>query len=636
MLISRDWLQSYFTTPLPHAEEIAETLLLHSFEIEEVYEQDGDMIIDVDVLPNRAHDCLSYEGIAQEYAMLSGAELVFTRYEGASLKSSLPQPKLAVTTPGCLRYQAQLFNNVTVETSPAWVKKRLAAIGQKSINSIVDATNMLMFETGQPLHAFDADKVVGAITVRQAFDGEKMTTLGGEELELLATDIVIADDEGVLALAGVKGGTKAEVDAHTRNIILEVANFRPQSVRATSRRVKILTDSSKRFENGISSERARGVIESFMSLIKNFSADHAIEISESADYYPEPEKITEINLPHSKIESVLGLSIEREEVEAILKKLSFVFQREEDSYHVEPPVFRLDIKIAEDLIEEIGRVYGYHLIPSRSLSDIIFQPRLHVHTWAENVIKNFLTENGFSELRNYAFVSKGEVELLNPLASDKKALRSDVQKTFLEALEKNSNRADYFGSDRTMVFEIAREYHADREDLVCVIGIKNKDKKARKTYGDELEQLKTLVSQLESLLSSSLDVSPGGTSLRFSLRDIVTPSEISEYGSLFENKSYNKDAVFHGVSSYPYVTRDVSFWTEEQDAEIFFKKTIQKAETEHLKKVYLLDIFEKEGRVSYAYSLIFQSMNKTLTDIEVESDMKKIIETLEEQGCELR
>lgn len=636
MLISRTWLQSYFETELPDAEAIAETLLLHSFEIEEVYEKNSDWIIDIDVLPNRAHDCLSHEGIAREYAMLSGAVLKENRY----LTPELTQESDAVTvyadSPNCYRYMAQRMEHISVEASPEWMEDYLSAIDQKSINAVVDATNIIMFETGQPLHAFDADRVIGGITVRNAYEGEVMTTLTGEELVLASTDLVIADQEGVLALAGVKGGTKAEVTKETKNIILEAANFNPLSTRITSRRVKILTDSSKRFENGISSEITPNALDTVVSLIGNIAGNTETSTSKVSDYYPHPETPLTINLNHKKIESVLGISLESNKVEEILKKLSFDYILLDRSYKVTPPMYRLDVTIAEDIIEEIGRVYGYHAIPSKSLDDIEFSPNVHGLIFIENSIKNFLIEKGFNELRNYVFINNGEVELLNPLASDKKAMRDDVQKTLAESLVKNSLRSDYYGTDRTLVFEIAREYHADKEETVCVIGIKNSNKKARKQYGTEGEQLQTLVKELEEATSISVSPSFEAETVRFSVSSVSLDNEVRDYGELFDAKSYADNAVFHGVSPYPYITRDVSFWTEQTDAQELFKDAILNTETKYLKKVYLFDTFQKEGRVSYAYSLIFQSLDKTLTDVEVEEDMKNITAVLEHKGCELR
>lgn len=637
MLISRTWLQSYFENEIPDAPIIAETLLLHSFEIEGIHERNGESIIDIDVLPNRAHDCLSYEGIAREYAMLSGLKLKENHFKGLEgLQQTEPTVSVEVHVPECYRYMAQAVSGIQVANSPQWMQNYLSFMDQKSINNVVDATNIIMFETGQPLHAFDADKVVGGIIVRNAQDGETMTTLTGEEISLTPSDVVIADHEGVLALAGVKGGTKAEVTLETENIIIEAANFNSLSTRITSRRVKILTDSSKRFENGISSELSSHAIPRIVSLITEVAGTSSTTFSPLSDHYPQIESPAKIKVPHQKIELLLGITLPTQEVQNILTGLDCKHTFENEMYTISVPYYRLDLSIPEDIIEEIGRIYGYHNIPTRSLDDVDFSPRVNTLVLVENGIKNFLTKRGFNEIKNYAFVNKGEIELYNPLASDKKALRSTIERSFTEALEKNSARADYYGVDRTLVFEISRIYHDDGEETMAIIGIRNRDKKAKKEYGSEEEQLRMIIEELENDLGVKLQATIDTTTAQFSLSTLELRNETLEYGEVFSSKSYAQDARFHSVSPYPYTTRDVSFWTDKENAEDRYKDMIQRVETLYLKKIYLFDTFQKDGKNSYAYSLIFQSNDKTLTDKEVEEDMQKIITTLENNGCELR
>lgn len=636
MLISRTWLQSYFENEIPDAPTIAETLLLHSFEIEGIHEKNGESIIDIDVLPNRAHDCLSYRGIAREYAMLSGMKLKENRLKENEREQTGSMISVDVRVAECYRYMAQAVSGIQVENSPQWMQNYLSFMDQKSINNVVDATNIIMFETGQPLHAFDADKVVGGIIVRYAEEGETMTTLTGEEVSLVPSDVVIADHEGVLALAGVKGGTKAEVTLETKNIIIEAANFNSLSTRLTSRRVKILTDSSKRFENGISSELCSHALSRVIRLISELAGTAPTSISQPSDHYLNPESQTEIKVPHQKIESLLGTTLPTHEVQNILTNLDCEHSFDNQIYTIIVPYYRLDLTIPEDIIEEAGRIYGYHNIPAQPLDDVAFSPRINPLVFIENRIKNFLTERGFNELKNYAFVNKGEVELYNPLASDKKALRSNIEKSFIEALEKNASRADYYGVERTLAFEISRVYHNDREVTMAIIGIQNCDKKAKKQYGSEEEQLQIIIEELENDLGAKLQATIDTTTAQFSLSALELGNETLEYGEVFAPKSYDQNAKFHSVSPYPYTTRDVSFWVDKENAEELYKNLIHGVETNYLKKIYLFDTFQKDGKTSYAYSLIFQSNDKTLTDKEVEEDMQKIIATLESNGCELR
>ena len=251
MLISYTWLQKeYFDNALPEIEKISDALLFHAFEIEGVTQVGDDFVIDVDVLPNRAHDCLSHRGIAKEISVILDIPLKEKKYNYVGEEKDTSLSVDVKDSNVCDRYMGRVIRNISVQESPEWLKQRLESIGQRSINALVDATNFVMFSLGQPTHVFDLDKVTNQkIVVRTAQEGEGMTTLDGKTVELQEGDYVIASEEGPLAIAGVKGGTLAEVTAETRDIVLEAAHFDPVTVRKTARKLAILTDSSKRFEN---------------------------------------------------------------------------------------------------------------------------------------------------------------------------------------------------------------------------------------------------------------------------------------------------------------------------------------------------------------------------------------------------
>jgi phenylalanyl-tRNA synthetase beta chain len=234
MKVSYNWLQEHFEKELPAPEKLVELLTFGAFEIEGVEDDGKDTVLDVKVLPDRAHYALSHKGIAYEISALTNikqkdqdfSEVPSTNHKKAEVKNLAPE--------ACLRYEARLIEGVTVKESPKWLKEKLQVIGQRSINNIVDATNYVMYDRGQPLHAFDADKVVGGITIRFANKGEKITTLDNKDLVLDESMLLIADDTGPLAIAGVKGGNRAGVTESTKNIILESANFSASLVRKTS------------------------------------------------------------------------------------------------------------------------------------------------------------------------------------------------------------------------------------------------------------------------------------------------------------------------------------------------------------------------------------------------------------------
>jgi len=243
MKISYNWLQSYFDAEIPTPERVEEILSVRSFEPEGIEVVNGDSVLDFDVLPNRAHDALSHRGIARELSAVLGESLKTDRYRRRDVEKVSDVVDVDVQdVEKCRRYISRVIRGVKISETPNWLKDQLVAIGQKSINNVVDSTNYVMFDLGQPLHAFDMDKLSGGIVVRNAHEGEEIVTLTGEEKSLTNDDLVIADEESPLAVAGIKGGKKAEVDAGTVNIVLESANFNPLSTRQTSRRVGIQTD----------------------------------------------------------------------------------------------------------------------------------------------------------------------------------------------------------------------------------------------------------------------------------------------------------------------------------------------------------------------------------------------------------
>lgn len=627
MLISRNWLQNYFEAELPSAEVIADTLMTHAFEIEEVYEKNNDWIIDIDVLPNRAHDCLCHFGIAHELGTLLNLPVQQAEFPKITFDNLLPVQVL--NTNQCTRYQAVRIDNINVSINDCF-SDMLSAMEQKSINNLVNISNAVMFDYGQPTHVFDADKIVGTITVRNAFEGEKMTTLSGEELELIPEDLVIADDEGVLALAGVKGGTKAEVTSETKNIIVEVACFNPLTTRKTARRVKILTDSSKRYENEISAEKGTYAMQMMVALIMQLAATPETKIIGATDVYPSPEQPVQVSVSLDHIVRLLGVDITEPDVSEIFNRLGYSYNLENAVYTVDIPFDRIDLRIAEDLIEEIGRIYGYHNIPTKGLDNVVFEPQVNKGFFGVYALTDFLVEQGFSDVMTYTFVKKGEVEMFNPLASDKKALRTNLREQISEALEKNLYYSDYLGMDSIAVFEIGHVYHTDTETQQCCIGVLNKNKSAKKKYGTEQEQLETIITKIEQEFSVSLNPTYNGNTVTFDMVDIQSV----DYD--FSGRSYADDAIYHSVSVYPFVTRDVSFWADSGKNAEDYEQVIRTANAEFLKKVFLFDEFEKDGKTSYAFSLVFQSHDKTLVDTEVESDMQKITQVLEGLGCEVR
>lgn len=639
MLISKKWLQSYFVAELPSAQKIADTLMLHSFEIEELSEVGTDWVIDIDVLPNRAHDCLCHQGVAYELAGLLNLALKEHRY---STDEIIMNPDAAVSVAvmnldQCGRYMATLVKNIEVRESPEWLKSRLTSMGQKSINALVDATNYVMFDLGQPMHVFDADKVVGGITVRNAQPEETMTTLSGEELELLETDLVICDNEGILALAGVKGGTRAKVTAATTNIIIESAYFNPTTTRSTARRVKILTDASKRYENEITAEKVHPATTAMLSLILGVAGTDSTEIYTATDIYPEPETVFQLEFTMEHTARLLGFAITEKEISEILDRFKYEYNVEAGVYTVTVPFDRLDLRIPEDMIEEIGRLYGYHNIPVLSVATLESNPQVNQSFYVTHVLRNYFVEKGFTEVMNYTFVNKGEVSVLNPMASDKKALRKNLSKQMKEAMEKNALIVDFVNTPQVLNFEIDTVNTSEGEQVVCCFGINTVSKKSRKQFGDEQSQIEGVISDIQEMFNiDKLEYVTDAHIISFNV-DQLTAGKQDVYDDVLKSTSYPEDARFIGISPYPYMKRDISLWAAEHDADVF-KNAIQNSGATFLQthKVFLFDTFEKDGKTSYAFSMIFQSMERTLTDKDVDADMDLVNKAVEGLGAEIR
>ncbi|MDQ5883251.1 MAG: Phenylalanine--tRNA ligase beta subunit, partial [Patescibacteria group bacterium] len=360
MKISYNWLKSYIPE-LPAREILVDVFTYHLCEVDGMETKEGDTIFDLNILPNRAHDLLSHQGVAKEISGLLKIPFHDPVSKYKTPKSKETDLKINVEAENCRRYSARIVRRVKIAPSPEWMVSHLESIGQRSINNVVDATNITMYDCGQPTHAFDLAKVKGQINVRNAKAGEKMTTLDGKEVEFLETDMVIADDEGVLAIAGVKGGKKAEVDENTKDIVLEVANFDPVSVRKTARRLGIFTDSAKRFENDLSPVYVPPAMLELSALFVEMFGEEAV-FENVVDIYKAPEKYEgkrNVAVSERDINRILGADFDVATITTAVLSLGFDYSETNGIFQIFVPPARLDLNITEDLVEEVGRVIGY-------------------------------------------------------------------------------------------------------------------------------------------------------------------------------------------------------------------------------------------------------------------------------------
>jgi len=642
MKVLHNWLKEYCGETLPSAGDIDALLTFHAFEIDGIEKVGEHEVIDVKVLPDRGADALSHRGIAREIATLTGIPLVHDPLqETVSLSPSTDKLKVSIENEEhCSRFAGALIEGIEVKESPEWLKSRLQALGQRSINNVVDATNYVMLSLGQPLHAYDADKFekdgdVWHFGVRMAKDGKKVTTLTGETYELTPCVQLIVNmkSDTPVGIAGIKGGKSAELTQETTNIILESANFNPQITRKSAQSLKLQTDASKRFENGVSPELVPYALKDVVELIIDIAGGTCAGY---VDVYPTEKRNSPVSVTLVHTNALLGLALTKETVEDIFTRLGFSFEQNEkgDGWSVTAPFERTDIVIAEDVIAEVGRVHGYEHIASILPEKVQLTGYNARHFYSEK-IREILLHEGFSELITSSFRKKDTVCLLNALASDKGCLRSTLTSNIQEVLDKNIGNTDLLGIPCVQTFEIGTVFskNAAGNDVVeytsLAIGVRMKNDYTPKDDA----RVQELVSKIEIELAVPLNGSLKQGVYECNLSEVIAclpmPTEYSAYVP-------SVDATYAPYSPYPYIVRDIAFWTESEVGVDELQPLITEEAGQLAVRISLFDTFEKEGRTSYAFRIIFQSFEKTLTDEEVAPCMTKLEHRLKEIGYEVR
>ncbi len=640
VLFSYNWLCSHFEKNIPTAEEISELFMKHLCEVEGMEKRGDDTIFDLKIMPDRGHDLLAHRGIAREISVLTGIPMIDSQRVplGDSQRGTLCESMLQVHVEDsklCPRYMGRVIENIKVGESPGWLRERLLSVGQRSINNIVDITNYVMLEIGQPMHAFDLGKLSSAeIFVRNAIDGEKLTTLDGKDIILTPEALVIADGKQVLAIAGVKGGKDAGVDETTTSIVFESANFNAVNTRKTAQRVDIRTDSSKRFEHDISPSLAEEAMNMATALIIEMYPE--AKIGDMVDVYPELQKQYEVPISLTELNGILGTSLSEKEMVDILERLGFVYTHKGVPFVISIPLERLDLRIKEDLAEEIGRVYGFDKIPDAAIPKFGFVPCILKAYYYSNLIRDTLVAQGFSEVYTYSFQNEGVFAVSNPIASDKGFLRKDLATGLRQSLLLNARNAPLLGLDDIQIFEIGKIFPGlMQEKLSCAIGIEfTKAGKKRDVFtNDALEKVQAVLSK----------------TLGFHISGTVT-SNIFEFdlGAVLEKFPEPKVPVpFKAVSvrytkpsAYPFILRDIALWVPEGVTSEVVTKIITREAGELLRTKRLFDVFTKEidgiRKTSYAFNLVFQSDEKTLSDDEINAIMDCVQKALVKEGYEVR
>jgi phenylalanyl-tRNA synthetase beta chain len=694
MKFSYNWLQSLVSGKLPRPEKLTGLLTMHSFEISELKKMGSDWLIDIDVLPNRAGDCFSHLGIARECAVLTGTQLKVKSEKLKEERSLKAKDFVSVTVQNkkaCPRYTARVVIDVKVGESPKFIQERLKVCGLRPINNIVDIANYVMLETGQPLHAFDLEKLGSVnlksqipnpqqipnpkfqnkkLIVRFAKNKERIVTLDEERYDLNDNVLVIADRKKPVAIAGIKGGKEPEIDRKTKIVVIESANFNSRVIRKGSQKLNLKTDASLRFEHGIDPNLTEPAVNQAALMIQKIAGG---KIAQGLiDYYPLKLLPKKVNLDLNYVEKLLGIKIPTKEIQNILKKLNFRINKSGScSILVTVPTFRLDINIPEDLIEEIGRIAGYEKIPATSpLIPLSPAKRNDLIFW-EDFSKRILKELGFSEVYNYSFISEKLREILgykpgeligieNPISVEQKYLRPSLIPNLLINLQKNIS---YFNDIK--LFELAKIYRQKRspeKKMLAGLILKKENKSTAELFSELKGSIDSLLNQLgiSNIWYDFYQPSPeeGKSSfwqLKKSAEIKVDQTEIGFLGEIspkiLEQLKINHNLVFFEIdfeklaqfsseeqefrplSRYPSAVRDLALLVPRRVLVEEVLNEINIAGGKVVRDVDLFDIYEGRelpgGKKNLAFHIIYQAEDRTLKSAEIDEIHQRIIKALE-------
>jgi phenylalanyl-tRNA synthetase beta chain len=684
MLFSYNWLQSFFKKKLPRPEKLAELLTMHSFEVKEVKKFDADFVLDIDVLPNRGPDCFSHLGVAREIAAISNSKFQIPNFKIKEDKKLRTKDFVSVEVKPrqtCLRYTARVISGVKVGSSPKWIKERLKVCGLQPINNIVDVANYVMLETGQPLHAFDFEKLeadkrgskrgLTRIIVRFAKERERIVTLDEKTFTLNPEVLVISDAKRPVAIAGIKGGIMPKIDEKTKIVVLESANFNPRVIRRASQKLNLRTDASLRFEHGIDPNLTEFAINRAAFLIQKIAGGRICQ--DLIDFYPKKALPKQIKLDLDYTKKLLGLEIPRKEIKSILESLGLKVTEARplaNKILVKVPTFRLDINLSEDLIEEIGRIYGFEKIPAHFPLVSLIPPERNLDIFWEDFVKDILKEAGFSEVYNYSFISekmakifgygtKDLIEIENPVSLEQKFLRPSLILNLLKNVKDNNK--NFF---EIKIFELGKIFKKEGEKISEKKSLTGLVFKKEETFF-ELKGVCDLLLNKMGISNIWYDeYQPTPEESKISIWHLRKSAEIKidneEIGFLGEISPRILEALkiegkvvvfdfdfeklknlaseeheFRPLSKYPAAIRDLAVLVP---AEVRVEEVLNKIEIAGgplIRDVDLFDIYEgeeiEEGKKNLAFHIIYQAEDRTLSSKEVDEIQEKIVKILERE-----
>jgi phenylalanyl-tRNA synthetase beta chain len=644
----------------------------------------NDVVLEIGITPNRP-DALSHIGVARDLAAIFNRELKIPKVE---LKESAQDVNTEaaieiIDAVDCPRYTAKVVKGVKIKESPEWMKRRLKAIGLRPINNVVDITNYVMYEAGQPLHAFDLDKVGGKkIIVRKAGADNKFVTLDSKERVIEAESLMICDGNKPVAVAGVMGGENSEISAQTENILIESAYFNPSSIRKTSKRLGLSTDASYRYERGCDPNNTLYVAERAAQLMAELGEGTILK--GSIDVYPEKINEKTVRLRESRTFRILGYKIEREKIKNIILNLGMkIIAEEEDVFKILIPTYRPDIEREIDVIEEIARIHGYENIPAVERIANSLDAKIDESEFIEKA-RNTATSLGFYEILNNSLISEKAAELmgksiqvLNYQSADMSNLRTSLLQGMLQTISKNIKvgeknlrlfetgnvfikKADIiksfddFSESTKLILAITgsdaeKEWHSkeraidfyDLKGLVdSFLGNLFQNSALRDSYNEESDSIYSYYYTKES---GKETVGSGGKIKK----ELLKQFDINQDVYCFEfdvdklKSLLNIKSKFKELLRFPKIERDFAFIFDKNISNSEIKDYILSCKSKLLKNVRLFDLFESEtfgsAKRSLAYSLEFYDENKTLTDEEVDKEFTELTLSVKKKfNAELR
>lgn len=617
-------------------------------------------VLTLKLTPNRS-DCLSVLGVAREVSAISGGALKSPEFVAAPVTSNA-QRRVALVTPGCARYCGRIIEGIrAAAATPAYIAERLASAGIRSHSAVVDITNYVMLEIGQPMHAFDAARLSGDITVREAQAGESLELLNQNQVTFNGAELLICDADGPLALAGVMGGAASAVSDTTQAVFLESAFFLPAAIAGVARRYGIASDSAYRFERGVDFELTRDALERATALILEICGGQAGPISEAIGELPQRLPIA---LREQSVERLLGIRLPPATITDLLRKLGLRIEAAGDGWNVVAPSFRFDLTIEADLIEEIARIYGYDNIPAQPpLAELLMLPRPESRRTID-AVADLLCARDYQEIVSYSFVDaelqrdlSGQpgIALANPIASQMSVMRSSLLPGLLQAASFNLDRQQ----DRLRLFEIGRCFEGAPEQAqqpwrvggLC-IGSSMAEQwgaVARPVdFYDVKGDIEALFGSVLRFEAFSHPAAHPGQSARIFNRQ----TECGWLGTLHPKwqQKYNlrgavvfeielaalleqRQPTFQEVSKFPSVMRDIACIVDDKYAVQMIIDELMSGVPDFIRQLTLFDIYRGKGidsgKKSLAFRVVMQDTQKTLSEDEIEQAMAQITRTLQ-------